>query len=330
MKLSVALCTYNGANYIREQLESILSQIIPVDEIVICDDGSTDDTIEIIEKVLKNTKIKIIFQQNDKNIGLINNFAKAVSLCTGDIIFLSDQDDVWLPQKTQCITSHFKHNPGIDLISTDAYLFNEKGQSYNGDSLWEHTHIDCWNYIKENNLVPDFFVASGRVTGATVAFRNIEPYSTFINYQGDFKYHDETITFLAIIANRYMPIPDKLMRYRISSTQNCGLNPYYLDRDFFVPYPSVYKFNSLPLNDQWKERVKFIEKRLAFKKKPWKILFHIKKYICCYGSFAMKFIISDIRNTFRGVLNKLHLFDSDNWKYDFQKLKFLNTRHMDE
>lgn len=100
MKLSVALCTYNGESFLQQQLDSILQQELSVDEIVICDDGSTDRTISIIESYKQRYHYPtFILEQNKKNKGVRKNFEYAISLCSGDIIFLSDQDDVWQCEK---------------------------------------------------------------------------------------------------------------------------------------------------------------------------------------------------------------------------------------
>ena len=91
MTTSVALCTYNGSQYLRQQLESISDQSYCVDEIVICDDNSRDDTCCIIEKFIRqHPEIKVVFIKNERNVGFLKNFEKAISCCSGDIIFLSD------------------------------------------------------------------------------------------------------------------------------------------------------------------------------------------------------------------------------------------------
>lgn len=93
--VSIALCTYNGEKYIEEQLESLIHQTCQPDEIIICDDQSKDNTVNIAKSLLGSWPgaWKVII--NKKNLGYKKNFQKAISLCRGDIIFLSDQDDVW-------------------------------------------------------------------------------------------------------------------------------------------------------------------------------------------------------------------------------------------
>ena len=81
MKLSVALCTYNGAKYIEEQILSIMNQTMPVDEIVVCDDGSTDETLQIINRIKEKSRVEIRVFCNDTTLGVCAIFQKAVDLC---------------------------------------------------------------------------------------------------------------------------------------------------------------------------------------------------------------------------------------------------------
>ena len=93
-------------------MSSILSQSKKVDEIIVCDDCSLDRTIEIIKNISESNKdVDIRIYENESNLGVCANFEKAVCLCNGDIIFLSDQDDVWMPNKVECIVAWFENNP---------------------------------------------------------------------------------------------------------------------------------------------------------------------------------------------------------------------------
>jgi glycosyltransferase involved in cell wall biosynthesis len=94
MKISIAMCTYNGAAFLPAQLQSILTQSRRPDEIIICDDRSTDDTRSILETFKNESPIPVILNINDQNLGSVRNFERAINLCTGDVIALSDQDDV--------------------------------------------------------------------------------------------------------------------------------------------------------------------------------------------------------------------------------------------
>ena len=103
MRISVAICTYNGEKYIREQLESILNQEYSVDEIVVGDDGSSDRTIEVAEKILKTSDVSYRILRSTTNIGYRKNFERTIAATKGEIIFLSDQDDVWKRNKVKVV-----------------------------------------------------------------------------------------------------------------------------------------------------------------------------------------------------------------------------------
>ncbi len=100
--VSVAMTTFNGEKFLARQLDSIFSQTLLPKEIVICDDCSTDNTIEILKAFSRNAPVDFTYHQNETQMGVTANFKKAVSLTTpGNYIALSDQDDIWLPQKLE-------------------------------------------------------------------------------------------------------------------------------------------------------------------------------------------------------------------------------------
>lgn len=122
---SVALCTYNGAKYLQYQLDSITSQISPPGEVVICDDASQDNTIDIINNWAKTVPFEVRVFQNEKNLGYTKNFEKCIELCKNEVIFLSDQDDIWYPEKIQTIVSVFSKDSQIGLVICDGDTIDE-------------------------------------------------------------------------------------------------------------------------------------------------------------------------------------------------------------
>ncbi len=136
MSISIAMATYNGEKYIAEQLESILLQSTPPHEIVICDDKSTDNTAEIVKSFAEKSSVPIRFYQNSTNLGWIKNFNQCIGLCSGDVIFFCDQDDVWLPNKIEIMHSAFLENPNAVLVCSDAYVVDEKLNPI-ADSHWK-------------------------------------------------------------------------------------------------------------------------------------------------------------------------------------------------
>ena len=98
--VSVVMCTYNGAKYLREQLDSIISQTYPIYELIVQDDCSTDETVAIIKEYMETYSF-IKLYVNEHNLGFNQNFKSATMKATGDYVAISDQDDVWFPEKLE-------------------------------------------------------------------------------------------------------------------------------------------------------------------------------------------------------------------------------------
>jgi glycosyltransferase involved in cell wall biosynthesis len=221
MKISVAMCTYNGAPFIREQLDSILQQTLAVDEIVICDDGSTDETIEIIKAYqIANPKL-ITLHQNDETLRSVKNFEKCIKLCQGDLIFLCDQDDIWLASKVATHVAYYEAHPHIKVIASNGYCINEQSLVEDCYSLW-----DVPTFLEEQGHTFDYYELISFVgniaTGATMSFKkdfhaHMFPFPIIKNF-----HHDEWLIRLASLECQFILIPDKLTRYRIHSQQQVG------------------------------------------------------------------------------------------------------------
>ena len=126
--VSIAMCTFNGARFLRDQLDSFSTQTRLPDEIVICDDGSTDETLKILADWAKSAPFKVQIVQNERNLGYAKNFEKAIDLCQGEIIFLSDQDDIWLPQKIDLMANLLESTPDSSGVICEAYLINSQNE----------------------------------------------------------------------------------------------------------------------------------------------------------------------------------------------------------
>ena len=169
--LSVAMCTYNGAKYLREQLNSIVNQTRLPDEMIIYDDDSSDDTVEILNDFKKEAPFPVKIYQNSSNCGPTKNFEKAISLCVGDIIALSDQDDVWMPHKLEKLENTLEKYPDAGYVFSNALVVNEKLNS-SGNTIW-----DCILFTKnqrerfKQGYQLEILLKHNVVTGATMAFR---------------------------------------------------------------------------------------------------------------------------------------------------------------
>jgi len=133
------MATYNGAQYIQEQLQSFLNQIHQPDELIVTDDCSTDQTEGIVREFAKTAPFTVEFHRNEKNLGYCGNFNAGLMKSTGDLVFLSDQDDVWFPEKIQHMLKVVDRNPQAMIVMNDAALtdcdLNEVGLTKIGQML---------------------------------------------------------------------------------------------------------------------------------------------------------------------------------------------------
>ena len=113
---SVALITFNGAKYLQEQLDSLAKQTVLPDELVVCDDCSTDATMEILHRFAESAPFPVRIFQNEKNLGWSANFHRAFFLCEKDVTFFCDQDDIWLPKKIEKMLSAFEREPEVGMV----------------------------------------------------------------------------------------------------------------------------------------------------------------------------------------------------------------------
>ncbi|MGB3335592.1 MAG: glycosyltransferase family 2 protein [Devosia sp.] len=118
------MATYNGSQWVRLQLESILPQLGAADEVIVVDDASRDDTLEVIAG-LADGRIKVT--HNERNLGVDRTFEKALGLAQGDIIFLSDQDDIWRADKVKTVLAAFDADPKVTLMISDARIVDGEG-----------------------------------------------------------------------------------------------------------------------------------------------------------------------------------------------------------
>ena len=119
----------NGERFVGEQLESFAKQTRKPDELVVCDDRSADRTSEILHDFAKNSPFPVRVVVNEQRLGVTQNFDQAVKLCTGDLIFLSDHDDYWLPEKLAAHESIHQADPGVGLVISNAAICDESLKS---------------------------------------------------------------------------------------------------------------------------------------------------------------------------------------------------------
>ena len=241
--ISVALCTYNGSKYILEQLESIFSQTLLPDEIVISDDGSIDGTVGLIEDFLKDsifpnpefTGVKVKIYKNTTPMGVTKNFESALIKCTHPLIALSDQDDYWFPSKLQALADLFVSNEKLLLAFTDSLLV---------DSLRNplgYSSFDALGVSKREKelfrcgLGYEVLVKRNLATGATVMLRKklLEISTPF----PESWVHDEWLALVASFSDGIQLVEESFIEYRQHGTNQIGMKKpglrHYIGRLIF-------------------------------------------------------------------------------------------------
>lgn len=230
MKFSVAMCTHNGASYLGEQLASIAAQSRLPDELVICDDGSTDATRDIITSFAAAAPFPVNFHSNESRLGSTKNFEQAIALCQGDYIALCDQDDVWLQSKLEVIEVEFDRAPKVGLVFTDAEVIDENSRP-TGYTLWEKLPVlPAERRRLQTRKAIDDLLAGSTVTGATIAFRAcfkdlLLPIPTDLSI-----IHDAWIAMLVASVSDVLPIEAPLIKYRKHGAQQVGAKQRQLDQ----------------------------------------------------------------------------------------------------
>src|SRR4051812_33917826 len=169
--ISVALCTFNGAEYLPAQLASIAAQSRLPDELVVHDDASSDGTPALVEAFVAQAPFPVRLHRHAERLGSIRNFDSAIAACAGDLIALSDQDDVWRPDKLRAIARRFDADAGVGLVFSDADLVDAALRPI-GRRLWESIGFDRQRqHLWRQRGALTALVPGRIVTGATMAFR---------------------------------------------------------------------------------------------------------------------------------------------------------------
>jgi glycosyltransferase involved in cell wall biosynthesis len=222
MKVSVALIVYNGANYMQTQLNSILGQSHKVDEIIIVEDASSDNTKEILSSYASQNPALFSISYNPVNLGSYKSIEKAIKLCTGDIILLADHDDFWYANKVAAILNWFEANPTMNGVFTNGYLMDAQGEINTKYNLWDSMSFPHAIVNSTNNLKLYINTVENAVTGAAMAFRNNLPFLKTPFPQIKYLIHDRWLAIHLAENNSLGILDEKLIRYRIHSRQSIG------------------------------------------------------------------------------------------------------------
>ena len=244
VKISVALCTFNGESYLQQQLQSLLDQTRLPDEVVVGDDGSTDGTMELLGRFAKSAPFPVRITQNQTRLGAAQNFGKSIERCAGEIISFCDQDDIWKPNKLAVNETAFAGNPQPAFVFSDADMCGSNGESL-GYRLWSsvglvgriHREFDAGREF-------DVLLRQNVVTGATLSFAS--RFRSLILPIDKLWMHDGWITLLLSAVGRGKAIDESLIEYRQHASQSIGA----ARRSLYQQYLNAKKMDRMVFSEQ--------------------------------------------------------------------------------
>jgi glycosyltransferase involved in cell wall biosynthesis len=250
LSISIALCTFNGAEFLPEQLQSLAAQSKKPHELVVFDDGSSDQTLTILNHFKASTPgFDIRIEQNPMRLGPAQNFQLAVAACKGSIIALCDQDDIWEPEKLDLIADEFAKTPNLGLVFTDAEICDESCRPM-GYRLWQSVGFTpAMRRRLARGHAFDVVLRQNVVTGATMAFA--ASLRDLVLPVDKLWIHDGWIALLASAVAPIAAIHRPLVRYRQHANQSIGalrrslyqqyLNAKKLDAQWFAEHAGQYE-----------------------------------------------------------------------------------------
>jgi len=219
-RISIVLCTYNGARFVGAQLDSFLAQTRLPDELVVCDDDSTDETLSIVEAFKQRASFPVQVVRNETRLGSTKNFEKGIALATGDLIATSDQDDVWLPEKLALSEAALDAEPARGLVFTNAEVVDQDLRPV-GHDMWAAIHFGLparWRVRRGRAF--EVLLRQWLVTGATMMFR--AEYRPVILPIPENWIHDGWIAFILGALAPIGCIEQSTLKYRQHATQQIG------------------------------------------------------------------------------------------------------------
>ncbi len=225
--ISIALCTYNGAEYIEELLDSINNQTVLPTELVVQDDKSSDQTIEIIERFKERAKFPVLIDVNNNNLGVIKNFELAMNRCTSQYIAFSDQDDVWKPNKLEVTLQEMQRQEQLYgentpiLVHTDLEIVDSQLQSI-APSMMQYQHIQNESSMDDAVRV---LLAQNYVTGCTMLC-NQSLLKIAVPLPNGIIMHDWWLALIAALYGHIGFIKDSTILYRQHCVNQVGAKSY--------------------------------------------------------------------------------------------------------
>ena len=224
--LSVALCTWNGARWVRSFLDSLAEQELLPDELVVSDDRSDDDTVAIIEDFAASSPFPVHLQVNEQRLGSTANFARVLERCRGRFIALADQDDLWYPAKLRRLRDELAADPTLTLAFSDADLIGEDGRSLQR-RLWDTRLVG--RTLRKHPIVPEeLFARRPLTTGCTMVIRRRAaeaalPFPEDLTDEVAPMRHDRWLSLVAAAVGSVRAVPEPLLGFRVHPAQETGV-----------------------------------------------------------------------------------------------------------
>ena len=249
--VAVALATYNGEYYIKEQLLSIKNQTYSVDEVVICDDASCDNTVKIVKDFIYENALNWKLVINDKNVGYKLNFKNCLSQISSDLVFLCDQDDIWLPEKVEEILEIFLKNPSCLGVNSAYTCIDANGENIDKKSLKKSFKLTD----KDKKISFEQVIKQNTTPGCTSCYKKsvVEEY---LQVTDSSLPHDWELNILAAKSDGLYYVDKALTKYRLHGSNAIGLE---MNGNFSVKLKGS--------EEKRKEILKIQEKRAEYLKK---------------------------------------------------------------
>ena len=229
LSISVALCTHNGGLFVEDQLRSILDQTVSPQQIVISDDASTDNTLSRATALITRysempdrSPVELIELRNSEALGVARNFEAAILATSGDLVALSDQDDVWRPDRLARVVQEFESRPELDLVFSNARLVDAAGASLDR-TLFDVLEISAADQqLLHDGAALSLFIKRNFATGATVMFRR-KLLERALPFPSNWL-HDEWLGIIAAATGQVDVIDEPLIDYRQHGSNVIGVD----------------------------------------------------------------------------------------------------------
>lgn len=222
--ISIALCTYNGEAHLPAQWDSLLKQERLPDEVIICDDRSTDNTRTLLQQLSAKAPFKVVVVENEVQLGYNKNFEKALGLCTGDLVFICDQDDYWFPQKIRVMAQYMATHPSAQVAFCNAYVADENLNTQQ-EPFWNRVRLDEYQKKRwELGLSMEVLLDGNRMMGCATVIRRAF-IATLIPFPTDIPgyIYDGWISLVGAACNAIDLIDMPLQLYRTHENQQVGV-----------------------------------------------------------------------------------------------------------